>query len=198
MLKCLYMEKPIVFFIGKPGSGKGTQAEMLAKVTGWPVFGTSGGLREIVATGTSAGHKLKEQMDSGTLTPYWIPSYVYLKTLFGVSDDSSVIFDGTSRTLPEAKIVADSLKWIDRPFRIFHLTVPDEEVHGRIALRREKGTRPDDHPEAVAIRLKAYYEDTDGAINYLRDAGMLTDINGHRTPEAIAEEVRNILKLDDN
>jgi adenylate kinase family enzyme len=134
-------------------------------------------------------------MDSGSLTPYWVASYVYLKTLFSLSDDSTIIFDGTSRTLAETKIVADSLKWIGRPFFIFHLTVPDEEVHGRIALRRENGTRVDDHPDALAIRLKAYYEDTDGAINYLRDAGMLTEIDGHRPPEAIAAEVKGILNL---
>ncbi|MCX6790256.1 MAG: nucleoside monophosphate kinase [Candidatus Kaiserbacteria bacterium] len=192
------MEKPIVFFIGKPGSGKGTQAEMLAKVTGWPVVGTSGVMREIIATGTAAGHKLKQTMDSGDLAPSWIAVYSYLKTLFAIPDDGTVIFDGTSRTPAEAEVVADSLKWLGKPFRIFHLTVPDEEVHGRIALRREKGTRPDDHPEAVAIRLKAYYESTDGAICYLRDQGLLTDIDGHRPIEVIAEEVRSILKLDDN
>jgi len=190
------MEKPIVFFIGKPGSGKGTQAELLAKATGWPVVGTSGGLREIVATGTAAGHKLKETMDSGALTPYWIASYVYLKFLFGVADDSTIIFDGTSRTLPETKIVADSLKWIGRPFFIFHLTVPDEEVHGRIALRRENGVRVDDHPEAVVRRLEAYYADTDSAIGYLRAEGMLTEIDGHRPIEVIAAEVKSILKIE--
>lgn len=189
------MEKPIIFFIGKPGSGKGTQADLLSKATGWPVFGMSGGLREIVATGSTVGHKLKQVMDTGLLTPYWVASYVYLKTLFSIPEDGTVIFDGTSRTQPEAEIVAESLKWVGRPFFIFHLTVPDEEVHGRIALRREKGTRADDHPEAVARRLEAYYADTDGAISYLRDAGMLTDIDGHRPIEVIAAEVRDILKL---
>lgn len=189
------MEKPIVFFIGKPGSGKGTQAELLSKATGWPVFGTSSGLREIVATGTAAGHKLKETMETGGLTPYWVASYVYLKALFGVSDDGNIIFDGTSRTLPETKIVADSLRWLARPFRIFHLTVPDEEVHKRIALRKEQGGRPDDHPEAVKRRLDAYYADTDPSIEYLRAEGMLTDIDGHRPPEVIAEEVRRILNI---
>ena len=189
------MEKPIVFFIGKPGSGKGTQAELLSQATGWPVFGTSSGLREIVATGTAAGHKLKETMDSGALTPYWIISYVYLKALFSISDDSTIIFDGTSRTLAETKIVADSLTWIGRPFRIFHLAVPDEEVHGRIALRHKSGVRPDDHPDVVATRLKAYYDDTDAAINYLREAGMLTDIDGHRPIAVIAEEVKGILNI---
>lgn len=189
------MDTPIVFFIGKPGSGKGTQAELLSKATGWPVFGTSSGLRELVATGTAAGHKLKETMHSGGLTPYWVASYVYLKTLFGIPDDGNIIFDGTSRTLAETKIVADSLRWLARPFRIFHLTVPDEEVQKRIALRKERGDRPDDHPEAVARRLEAYYADTDPSIEYLRNEGMLTDIDGHRPPETIAEDVRRALGI---
>lgn len=189
------MGKPIIFFIGKPGSGKGTQAKLLADVTGWPVVGTSGVMREIIAAGTAAGHKLKETMDNGDLAPSWIAVYSYLKTLFAIPDDGTVIFDGTSRTPTEAEVVADSLRWLGRPFHIFHLTVPDEEVHGRIALRRERGSRPDDHPDAVATRLKAYYESTDGAISCLREQGLLTDIDGHRPPEIIAAEVRTILKL---
>ncbi len=188
-------QTPIVFFIGKPGSGKGTQADLLAKATGWPIVGSSGGLREIVAAGGTVGRKLKETMDSGALVPYWVVSYVYLKTLFNIPEDGTVIFDGTSRTLPEAEVVADSLKWIERPFYIFHLTVPDEEVHTRIALRKETGGRADDHPEVVANRLQAYYESTEGAIGYLRDQGLVTEIDGHRPPEVIAEEIRGILKI---
>jgi len=188
------MEKPIVFFIGKPGSGKGTQAQLLSEVTGWPVVGTSGGLREIVAAGTAAGHKLKETMDAGILTPYWIASYVYLKNIFSISDAGNVIFDGTSRTVPETKIVIESLKWLERPYRIFYLHVPDEEVHTRINLRKEKEARKDDH--VVGKRLEEYYASTEGAINLLREAGMLIEIDGHRPPEVIAAEVRSILKLE--
>lgn len=187
------MEKPIIFFIGKPGSGKGTQADLLSRVTGWRVVGTSSGMKEIVNSGTSAGLKLKEVMDNGILTPYWIASYVYLKTLFNIPDDDTVIFDGTSRTVPEAKIVADSLRWIQRPFYIFNLTVPDEEVHTRINLRRETQKRADDL--VVHKRLEEYYSSTEGAIDYLRQEGILTDIDGHRPPEVISEEVRSILKI---
>jgi len=187
------MEKPIVFFIGKPGSGKGTQAQMLSQTTGWPVVGTSGGLREIIATGTAAGQKLKETMDTGLLTPYWIASYVYLKTIFSISDGDNVIFDGTSRTVPETEIVIDSLKWLNRPFTIFHLTVPDEEVHTRINLRKKKEAREDDG--VVHKRLEEYYANTEGSIQLLREAGMLTDIDGHRPPDVIAAEVKSILKL---
>ena len=187
------MEKPIVFFIGKPGCGKGTQAELLSELTGWPVSVTSGGLREIVATGGTAGHKLQETMDAGLLTPYWVASYVYLKTLFTIPEDGTVIFDGTIRTVPETEIVIESLKWLERPFHIFYLHVPDEEVHKRINLRKEKEGRTDDH--VVGKRLEVYYAETEGAINLLRETGMLTDIDGHRPIEVIAEDVRRILKI---
>jgi adenylate kinase len=187
------MEKPIIFFIGKPGSGKGTQAKLLADVTGWPVVGTSGGMRELVAEGGTVGHKIRETMDAGLLMPYWIASYIYLKILFGLKEDSNVIFDGTSRTLPEAEIVSESLVWLGRPFHIFYLHVPDEEVHTRINLRKEKEARKDDH--MVHKRLEEYYASTEAAVDLYRKAGVLTEIDGHRPPEIIAAEVRTILKL---
>ncbi len=187
------MEKPIIFFIGKPGSGKGTQAQLLSGVTGWPVVGTSGGMRELVAAGGAVGHKIRETMDAGLLMPYWIASYIYLNTLFGISEDSNVIFDGTSRTLPEAEIVSESLTWLGRPFHIFYLYVPDEEVHKRINLRKETGARKDDH--MVHKRLEEYYASTEAAVDLYRKMGVLTEIDGHRPPEVIAAEVKSILKL---
>lgn len=187
------MERPIIFFIGKPGSGKGTQAKLLSDVTGWPVVGTSGGMRELVATGSAVGHKIRETMDAGLLMPYWIASYIYLKILFSIPEDSNVIFDGTSRTLPEAEIVSESLAWLGRPFHIFYLHVPDEEVHNRINLRKEKEARKDDH--MVHKRLEEYYASTEVAVDLYRKAGVLTEIDGHRPPEVIAAEVRSILKL---
>jgi adenylate kinase len=187
------MEKPIVFFIGKPGSGKGTQAELLAKLTGWPVVGTSGGLRELAATGGTVGRKLQETMNAGLLTPYWVVIYVYLKTLFGIPEGGSVIFDGTSRTMPEAQVVVESLKWLERPYHIFYLHVPDEEVHKRINLRSEKEARADD--SVVAKRLEEYYASTEAAINLYRETGMLTELDGHRPIDVIAAEVKSILKL---
>ena len=192
------MQKPIIFFIGKPGSGKGTQANLLAQATGWQVVGSSGGLREIIASGGTVADKLKETMNTGGLVPYWVVSYVYIKTLLNIPEDGTVIFDGTSRTKPEAEVVAESLKWLERPFFIFHLTVPDEEVHARIALRREKESRADDHPDAVANRLNAYYESTDAAIDYLRQQGLLTEIDGHRPIEVIAADVRARLGIADS
>lgn len=187
------METQIVFFVGKPGCGKGTQAKLLSETTGWPMVGTSGGMREIVSSGGAAGYKLKETMNAGILVPYWVASYVYLKTLFSVSEDGSVIFDGTSRTLPEAEIVLESLAWLGKPFTIFHLKVSDDEVRKRIDLRKERESRKDDH--VMDKRLEEYYANTEPAIELLRKADALTEIDGERAREPIAEDIQKALSL---
>lgn len=187
------MEPHTIFFIGKPGCGKGTQAKLLAEVTGLPVIGTSGGLREIVASGGGVGQKLRETMDSGLLTPHWLAAYVYIKTLISIPEKESVIFDGTSRTLPEAHIVLDSLRWVGKPFSIFHLSVSDDVVRARISLRRRTEERKDDH--AIDKRLEEYYTLTEEAIEFFRTEGVLTELDGEQAPEVIAANVRGALKL---
>lgn len=192
------METRTIFFIGKPGSGKGTQAKLLSEKTGWPVIGTSNGMRTIIAEGGVVGHKLKETMDAGVLTPSWLASYVYLKSLFSVPENQSVIFDGANRTLPEAQLVVDSLKWLQRPFSILHLHTSDEEIRGRIALRKDKEGRKDDHEHVVEKRIKEYYDLTDKVVEFYRTEGLLTDIQGEGAPEAIAAEINAALKLNDH
>ncbi|MBI2409804.1 nucleoside monophosphate kinase [Candidatus Kaiserbacteria bacterium] len=187
------MESRIVLFLGKPGSGKGDQTKLLSEATGWPVVSTSAGMREIAANGGAVGHKLKETMDAGILTPYWLAAYVYLKTILGIPENGSIIFDGTTRTPPEAEIVLQSLTWLNKPFTIFHLVVSDEEIKARIALRKEKEARADDH--AVDMRLAEYYASTNKAIDVVRQAGLLTEINGERTREEIAADIRAVLGI---
>lgn len=184
-----------IFFMGKPGSGKGTQAKLLSEKTGWPIIGTSGGLRDVVALGGGASRKLQETMDKGQLTPYWLAAYVYLKSILPFREDQGVIFDGGNRTVGESQIILDSLLWLDRPFKIFYLETSDKEVQSRIALRLEKGGRTDDRPEALDQRLKHYYELTDKAALFYRNKGLLTEVNGEGAPEDIAANIRSILNI---
>lgn len=183
----------IIFFVGKPGSGKGTQAKLLSERTGWPVVGTSAGLRDIVASGSTIAHRLKAEMDAGILTPHWMVEYVYFKTLVALPEDEGVIFDGTSRTLPEAKVVLESLRWANIPFAIVHLATDDEEVRGRIALRKDREGRVDDHEHVVSKRIEEFYAQTQPAIDYFKQEGVLTDIHGEGAPEEIAANVRAVL-----
>ncbi|MFZ2167515.1 MAG: nucleoside monophosphate kinase [Minisyncoccia bacterium] len=181
-------EPRTIFFIGKPGCGKGTQAKLLAQTTGWQVMSAGNQFRAIATEDTPVGHKIKSTIDGGDLAPHWFAMYLYLKALFGVNETTSVIFDGFNRKVPEAELAIDSLKWLGRNFTVLNINVSDEEVEKRLALRKEAEGRVDDN--VVEERLKEYHEHTDPAIELFRKAGELIDIDGERTVEEIAADIR--------
>lgn len=187
------METRTIFFIGKPGCGKGTQAKLLSQRTGWPVFASGDLFREISKRETPLGHKTKEVGEQGLLQPPWYAMYLYLDSLFSIPDGQSAIFDGFNRKVPEAELVVDSLMWLGRPFTILDIRVSDEEVQKRLMKRKEIESRADD--SAVDERLKEYREYTEPAIEVFRKAGTLIEINGEQTPEAIALDVNAALHL---
>ena len=187
------METRTIFFVGKPGSGKGTQAKMLAEATGWPVFASGNLFRELGAEDSPVGRKLKRDQDAGILQPHWFAMYLYLKSLFSIPEGQSIIFDGFNRKVPEAELIIDSLIWLERPFKVVNIVISDEEAHKRIDKRKETSGRADEH--VVAERLKEYYEFTVKALAVFRDSDALIDVAGERPVEAIAADVAAALKL---
>lgn len=187
------MDTRTIFFIGKPGCGKGTQAKLLSEKTGWKVVSASKELKAIAADNSFLGRKVKSEMDAGILVPYWFVAHIYLKTLFSLHEDDGAIFDGFSRKPPEAEVVIDSMKWIRRHFTILNINVSDEEVEKRLALRKEIEGRADD--DALDERLKEYREYTEPAIDLFRKEGVLIEINGEQTPEAIAVDICAALNI---
>jgi adenylate kinase len=187
------MDTRTIFFIGKPGCGKGTQAKLLSEKTGWKVISSGSQFRAIAAEDSAVGRKVKSEIDVGFLSPHWFAAYLYLKALFSIGADEGVIFDGFNRKIPEAELTIDSLKWLGRSFIVLDIHVSDEEVHRRLALRKEIEGRVDD--SAVDERLKEYREYTEPAIGKFRDADMLIEINGEQTPEEIAVDVRAALHI---
>ena len=187
------METRTIFFLGKPGCGKGTQAKMLAEATGWPMFASGKLFRELEQEDTPVGHKLKQENEAGFLSPHWFAMYLYLKCLFSIPEGTNAIFDGFNRKIPEAELIIESLRWLERSFSIIHISISDEEAHRRIEGRKHVEGRMDDH--AVEERLKEYREYTKPAIELFRNAGVLIEIDGEREREAIAEDVRAALQV---
>lgn len=180
--------KPLtIFFIGKPGCGKGTQAKLLADQTGWPIFASGKLFREIAVQDTPVGRKVKTENDAGLLAPHWFAMYLYLKSLFSITEDSGVIFDGFNRKIPEAELVIDSLKWLNRSFVVLNISVSDNEARRRLSGRKEIEHRADD--SAVEERLKEYYEHTEPSIEVFRATGRLLEIQGEQSPEEIAKDI---------
>ena len=126
------MEKThTIFFLGKPGGGKSTQAKILSARTGWSSVSAGAQLRKIAVEDSLVGRKIKSEIDAGILVPHWFAAYLYQKALFSISDTQSIIFDGFNRKPEEARLVADSLAWLGRPFSVINLVISDEFVQER-------------------------------------------------------------------
>ncbi|MFZ3044009.1 MAG: nucleoside monophosphate kinase [Minisyncoccia bacterium] len=182
-----------IFFVGKPGCGKGTQAKLLSEETRWRVITAGDQFRAIAAEDTPVGRKVKSEIDAGFLSPHWFAMYLYLKSLFSAGESESIIFDGFSRKVPEAELIMDSLKWLGRSFTMVHIVVSDDEVRHRLNLRKDVEGRVDDN--AIEERLKEYHEYTDPAIEKFREAGSLIEIQGEQSREAIAANINAALGL---
>ena len=180
-----------IFFIGKPGCGKGTQAKLLATRTGWPIIGAGAQFRDIAGEATPAGERTKRDIEQGLLMPHWFAMYLYLKGLFSLPGNSSVVFDGFNRKEAEAELVISSLKWLERPFQVVEIKVSDKEVRRRLEGRKAQEGRADD--ESVDMRLREYNKFTKKAIRIFRKNGCLISVNGEQSPEAIAADVAKAL-----
>ena len=191
MVELKGMDTRTIFFVGKPGCGKGTQAKLLAEKTGWPIVSAGKQFRAMATEDTPVGRKVKIENDAGFLQPHWLAMYLYLKALFALTLDASVIFDGFNRKVPEAELVVSSLTWLGRPFTVVNLAISDEEVYRRLAVRKEIESRVDD--SVVKERLKEYDTHTADAIDIFRRVGSLIEVNGEQPPEKIAIDVRTAL-----
>ncbi len=187
------MEPRTIFFIGKPGCGKGTQTKLLSAKTGWDVIAAGAAFREIAKEESPAGRKTKYDIDQGLLMPHWFAMYLYLKGLFSLPADANIIFDGFNRKEQEAELIISSLNWLERPFTVLHIRVSDEEVRRRLDLRKEVQDRADDH--SVETRLEEYEQYTSKAIALFEKNGVLIDIDGEQAPEKIAEDIAKVLQL---
>jgi adenylate kinase len=182
-----------VLFIGKPGSGKGTQAKLLSEKTGWPVLVSGDMFRALAKEDSFEGRKTKQENDAGLLAPDWWATYFFQKSILAHPHEAGVIFDGFGRKVPEAKTVIEVLRWLERPFFAVHIKVSDKEIKDRLTKRSEVSGRADDH--AVDKRLEEYRVFTEPSVEVFRDAGALLEIEGEGSVEDIHARVLSALGL---
>lgn len=182
-----------IVFLGKPGSGKGTQAKLLSEKTGWPVTVSGNLFRALAQEDSFAGRKTKHENDQGLLGPDWFAMYFFQRSILAVPENEGVIFDGFGRKVPEAKNVIDVLTWLERPFRAVHIKVSDEEIRNRLLKRGTSSGRLDDMH--VEKRLEEYRTYTDPSIELFRAAGVLVEVDGEGTVEEIHERIVSGLEM---
>lgn len=165
--------------LGPPGSGKGTQAARLKEYLQVPHISTGDLLRAEVAAGSPLGMQAKEVMARGDLVSDEILLGM-LESRFSRADTANgFILDGYPRNQAQADALGVLLQKMGRPMDYaVQLEVPTELLVERIAGRAAAEGRADDTPESVRTRLKVYDSQTAPVIDYYRQHGQLTVVNG--------------------
>lgn len=187
------MDLNTVLLIGKPGSGKGTQAKLLAEATGWPTIASGDLFRALIKGEDHVAKLMREEHEKGLLAPDWFATYLFQKSILPIAPTEGIIFDGFGRKVPEAKIVVDVLKWLERPFRAVHIKVSDAEIIDRLQKRSAVSGRADD--SAIEKRLEEYRTFTEPSIEIFREAGYLVEVNGEGAVEDIQKAIRDGLGI---
>ena len=183
-----------ILLMGPPGAGKGTQGAILAEALGLPKFATGDLLRDAVQRGTPLGLRAKAAMEAGHLVSDEIILGIVRDELGKPEAAQGVIFDGVVRTIAQADGVAALLAERGRKLdHVLFFDVTDEEILGRLDKRRTIENRKDDDPAAVAVRLKAYREQTAPVLGYYEQRGLVRHIPAVGAVDAIARSVRSAL-----
>jgi adenylate kinase len=181
--------------MGRPGSGKGTQAKLLAKKIGAEVYSSGNRLREMAKGHGFVNEKIRKTMEEGALLPAWFSSHLFVETLLGISPEDRIVFEGACRRLEEAEAFDETAAWLERPYRAVFLNISDAEVEKRISLRKGQQGRSDDASDTVEHRLKEYEEHTAHAVELFRSKGLLLEINADQPIEAVHAEILKTLNL---
>ena len=150
----------IVFF-GPPGSGKGTQAKLIAEELNILHLSTGDILRDKLSDGDSLSIKLNEIMSSGNLVSDDILNQIIAKKLISSECRKGYILDGYPRTILQSEFLLSFAKInnINMDF-IFDFKIDFKLVHERIMQRSQQEKRSDDNLEVIKTRLNKYSEET--------------------------------------
>ena len=177
--------KNIVIF-GAPGSGKGTQSDLLVKKYGFKLISTGDVLRAEIKNGTELGNTAKGYIDNGQL----IPDTLMIDILASVYDSlcpcEGVIFDGFPRTIPQAEALKEMLaKRGTEVSGMLELDVPNEMLIERLVNRGKTSGRADDNEETIRKRLDVYNNQTAPLIEWSEKEGKRHAVKGYGELEEI-------------
>lgn len=189
-----------IILLGPPGSGKGTQAQLLVQRYGIVQLSTGEMLRAAVAAGTPVGLKAKEIMASGGLVPDEVVVGIISDRIDEPDARNGFILDGFPRTVPQAEALDELLKQKHLKLdAVIELRVNESallnRVETRVAQMRERGeeVRVDDTPEVLTKRLASYRSQTEPLIHYYSERRKLSTIDGMMAIDEVTRAIHRQL-----
>lgn len=188
--------------LGPPGSGKGTQAALLAGALGVPAVSTGELFRAHIAAGTELGRMAAAFSATGDLVPDDVTTAMVAERLSQPDCRDGYLLDGFPRTVGQAERLREELAArATRLDAVIDLEVADAELIRRMAMRRVLVdgawvVRDDDRPETVRHRLEVYRELTAPLVDFFAAEGILRRVDADGDVATVATRVLAALDRD--
>ena len=183
-----------LLFMGPPGAGKATQAEIVAERFGIPAISTGDIFRANVAQNTELGVEAKRYMDAGEYVPDAVTNLMVRNRIDEEDAAKGFLLDGYPRTLDQVEELDGMIRHTGhRLDAVVVLTVDPVELVQRLTARAETEGRADDTEEVIRRRQEVYTEQTEPLIDVYRKRGLLREVDGLGEVDEVTERIMGIL-----
>ncbi|OPG96796.1 adenylate kinase [Chryseobacterium mucoviscidosis] len=211
-----------ILFMGPPGAGKGTQADVIVKEFGIPHISTGDAFRLAIKQGTPIGLKAKEYMDQGLLVPDDVTIGIVEERLQQPDCREGFLLDGFPRTLSQAEALDGILDRLNSGLdHVINLKVDRNKLLARLTGRRickncgatyhvvfnppkQEGIcdkcggdlyqRSDDNEESVGTRLDEYINKTAPLLTFYENKDLLRQMDGEQDIDQVSHEIVSLLR----
>eukprot|EP00918_Siedleckia_nematoides_P016285 GHVU01035011.1.p1 GENE.GHVU01035011.1~~GHVU01035011.1.p1 ORF type:complete len:195 (-),score=36.91 GHVU01035011.1:814-1398(-) len=184
-------DKRVIFVLGGPGSGKGTQCDKIVAKYGFTHLSTGDLLREAVSSGSERGKQLTAIMEKGDLVP--------LETVLDLLKESmqkkaatskGFLIDGYPRELDQGLRFENDVCSVNS---VLYFEVADDTMVKRLLKRAETSGRVDDNEETIKKRLNTFHNITQPVIDHYSKQGKVNTIKAEGSVDEIFGKVQAIL-----
>uniref|UniRef100_A0ACB8F0D8 Adenylate kinase isoenzyme 1 n=1 Tax=Sphaerodactylus townsendi TaxID=933632 RepID=A0ACB8F0D8_9SAUR len=191
----------IIFVVGGPGSGKGTQCERIVQKYGYTHLSTGDLLRAEVGSGSERGKKLSAIMEKGELVPLDTVLDMLKEAMIAKADSSKgYLIDGYPREVKQGeefekktRVIADGidsdLAGIAAPTLLLYVDAGKDTMVKRLLKRGETSGRVDDNEETIKKRLETYYKATEPVIAFYEKRGIVRKLNAEGSVDDVFKQV---------
>jgi adenylate kinase len=183
-----------LIFFGIQGSGKGTQAKLLAEKFGYVIFETGGELRKLASQDTELGQKVKSIINAGHLVSSELVMEI-VENFLKQNSDKQIIFDGIPRNQDQQDMFINLLESHNIEYLAIHFKLEKEEALNRLYKRAEIEGRADDNEESIQRRINIFYTETLPIIEQYQNKNHLLEIDASPTIEKIFAVLTQKLEL---
>jgi adenylate kinase len=179
-----------ILIMGPPGSGKGTQAALVAAHHGIPAISTGEIFRENVRAGTALGQTARSYIEAGEYVPDSVTNAMVRDRLAQPDCSHGFLLDGYPRTITQIATLDDILKKQQvRLDAIVTLDVAGDELVERLLRRADLEQRQDDSEDVIRRRLKIYADETAPLLAEYEARGILRVVDGTGSVEVITARI---------